>query len=453
MRGRHPPRSPSVESFTEKFKAWNTSLSNIQIRASLVHKAGLRPVYEKREDRPIRYNYSKSTTTLHECAKDSAVDLGELRERYTSGDRIFNEHEQNSQRHQKSRDRSRSRVCVSSRASTQSEFDYDAQFLERVEAARKGSKTRPASSAGRTESRQSDQRTLRNAKSLPRMAVKAEKALPPLPGAEVPPPGRRTFMESIKSARHLRNMRSLSHLKVPVYVNPHESMDFRCVGSPVEAINAFEEVELQNERDDLLRSINLSRARMCNRNTHNLLRSAHLDREAQEAASDLDKFESVPAGSTFTMDELTSTAQLIGPAGFPGLATGERWASIQYKHQSHTKPVCKLSVNVVKSATCPCHNYTMFAAITDESWRYIGMARTAVDRRWVVLLSASTSDNDDAKSTRSLLTPASSIRKSRSKSRLRRTEEPPPLPITYGTLTPCHSDDEEDLPARPVFVW
>ena len=419
---------------------------------------------------------------MNELAKDSAVDLSDLRERYTSGDRIFGEHEQNSRRHgQGSRDRSRSRVCVSARGSTTSDFDSDALFLQRIEATRKGHVTHELASPYPKPVEKP--RSVKHAKSMSRATVRTitEKALPPLPSGEVQPHIKKSFMDSIRSTRHLRNMKSLTQLKV--YVNPHESMDFRCVGSPVEAVNvmenAFEERELQNERDELLRSINLARTRMCDQRIDILERSAHLDREAREAANDLDRFDSVPAGSTVTMDHETATAQLIGPAGYSGLATGERWASLQYqassggaeadgskgrisRHASQasqkTKPVLKLNTKLGRPTTDRT-SYNVYTAITGSSWRTIGMARTSVDRRWVVLLSASSSslDKDDAKSIRTILTPASSIRAPRSRSRARGVTSPIsprlnaslPLAITYGTLTPSYSDDDDSIPATP----
>lgn len=453
MRGRHPRRSPSVESLTDKFKTWNASLSGIQIRGSFTHRAALRPVRESHEAPFSRADYTKSTPTIHERAKDSAVDLGELRDRWVSADNIFNEHEQNTRRHARSRDPSRSRVCVTLRTSEQSDYDTDGQFLERIEKTRSARKSRSTAANSPAEKRSTHERVARSAQSILHVPLKTEKALPPLPedeGMVV----KRTFIHSIKSSRHLRNMRSLSSLKT--YVNPHESMDFRCVGSPTEAISAFEELELQSERDELLQSINLTRIRMGVRAIQNLERAPYLDREAQEAADDLDKFESVPAGSTVTMDEETATAQLIGPAGYPGLATGERWASFQNRTQRQTQCTCKGGLHIVRTAACPCHNHHVFAAITDESWRVIGMARTAVDRRWVVLLSASNSpsDSDDSKSIRTLLTPASSVRKPRAKSKPRRSaNDTPPVPSLHGAMTPSLIEDEDETPVTPVLPF
>lgn len=468
-----------MESFSEKFKSWNTSLSSIQIRGSLSNKAALRPVYEARS---ARHSYSKSTSALNELAKDSAVDLSDLREWYSTGDKIFDEHEQNSRRHgQGSRDRSQSRICASARGSTNSDFDDDALFLQRIEATRQGQVTREPYQPNCKP--MVKPRRLKHSKSMSRVTMGTGKALPPLPDGELQPHIKKSFMDSIRSSRHLRNMRSLTQLKVSGYVNPHESMDFRCVGSPVEAVsaleNAFEERELQNERGELLRSINLTRTRMCDQRIEILERSAYLDREAREAANDLDRFDSVPAGSTVSMDQETATAQLIGPAGYSGLATGERWASLQYqvipngadadgsrgrlsRHASQTslqtKPVLKLNTKVDKLARDR-KSYHIYTAITGASWRSIGMARTSVDRRWVVLLSASgsCSEYDDAKSVRTILTPASSVRAPRSKSRARGIASPMspilnaslPLAISYGTMTPSYSDDDDSIPANP----
>ncbi|KAM3425253.1 hypothetical protein BST61_g7205 [Cercospora zeina] len=315
---------------------------------------------------------------------------------------------------------------------------------------RSARKPRSMAAKSPAEKRPTVERAARSRPWSPHTQTQAEKALPPLPEEEGTAP-KRTLIHSIKSSRHLRNMRSLSSLKT--YVNPHESMDFRCVGSPTEAICAFEELELQSERDELLQSINLTRIRMGVRAIQNLERSPFLDREAQEAADELDKFESVPAGSTLTMDDETATAQLIGPAGYPALATGERWASFQNKAQDQAQCTCKGGRHVVKSATCPCRSYNVFAAITDDSWTVIGMARTTVDRRWVVLLSAWPSDNDDSKSTRTLLTPANSVRKPRAKSRHRSSHGPPPVPPLHEAITPLLGQDEDETPATPVLPF
>ncbi|KAF2215769.1 hypothetical protein CERZMDRAFT_94162 [Cercospora zeae-maydis SCOH1-5] len=446
MRGSRPRRSPSVESLTDKFKTWNASLSGIQIRGTLAHKAGLRAVQEAQAMPFSRADYTKSTPTIYERAKDSAVDLGELRDRWGSAENIFTEHEQNIRRRAKSRDPSRSRVCIT-RISEQSDVDGDGQFLERIERMRSARKPRSTAATIPTEKRPILERAAKSTPWPPHMQTKMEKSLPPLPeeGGTV---SKRTFIHSIKSSRHLRNMRSLSSLKT--YVNPHESMDFRCVGSPTEAISAFEDLELQSERDDLLQSINLTRIRMGVRAIQNLERSPYLDREAQEAADDLDKYESVPAGSTATMDDETATAQLIGPAGYPGMATGERWASFQNKAQRQTQCTCKGGPHTAKSAACPCRSYNVFAAITDESWKVVGMARTTVDRRWVVLLSAWPYDNDDSRSTRTLVTPANSVRKPRAKSKQRRSHGPPPIPSLHEAMTPLLVQDEDETPATPA---
>lgn len=486
------PRSSSVESLSDKFKSWNSSLSNLQLRASVA----LKPVQEGQEGLPTNNAFTKSTPTLIDCAQDSVIDLGEYRDGYTGGDLPLGERPEHSQRYGTgSRDRSRSRMRLSARGSTDSESsENEMLFLQRIEKTRNGHSAHAPAATLQPDRK----RTMRHARSMSRMTMRTEKSLPPLPEVQAQSPVKKTFMESVRSTRYLRNMRSLPQIKP--YVNPHESMDFKCVGSPSEAVSAvehaFEEREIQSEKDELARSINLTRARMCDQRIEVLERSVHLDREASKAASEIDEFLSLPAGSTMTVDEVTGTAELVGPAGYSGLATGERWASLQYhgmgggsdvdgsrkrfsrsasrpssrqsnrppsrQHESsqasHAKPVLKLNTKFASSPVGTLDN--MFTAITGDRWRSIGMARTAVDRRWVVVLSGASSlisDNDDTRSIRSLLTPSSSVRTpwSRSKSRGMATRREPSTPASaFGMMmTPSYSDDDEEdeygMPGTP----
>ncbi|KAK4504176.1 hypothetical protein PRZ48_005092 [Zasmidium cellare] len=82
--------------------------------------------------------------------------------------------------------------------------------------------------------------------------------------------------------------------------------------------------------------------------------------------------------------ETTGHVILIGPAGYGALTLGESWAGGHNKrhlyncHQNMTFPQ--------HDECCSCKLYQAWSLITDESYKYLGVARSAREGRWVVHL-------------------------------------------------------------------
>lgn len=433
-------RSSSVESLVERFRSWNTSFSSVKLRASLLRdRPSLRPVKEheivKRQGRG-----AKSTTDLTVRPIDSAVclpdvpDLPELKGRYNSGDKIFEEHVQNVRQHRNSQGSAHRRICLSRSPSAYSQYDDDLDFKARIEEVQRPSNSvYPTAGFTRADSQFDEPQSIKHIKS--KSTTRLDDAYRRQQDAELMPlAGKSTFMESIKSTQRLKGMKSLKVMKV----NTHESLDFRCVGDE-DLLNAssFEQLEFEQGKEDLVRSLNITRLRLDERKIKILKRSKRLDEDAAEAARELDQTSSIPAGSSVTMDEDTQRAHLIGPAGYSGFATGERLATYQYRRHAHSR-----STQHAVAEDCACQNYKLFAAISDEQWRYVGIARTKVDRRWVILLSGVRAAQIPN------LTPSGSIRKRpmpRTKNRS----------MTYGTVTSTSygiDDEDKPLPALPAVA-
>jgi hypothetical protein len=380
---------------------------------------------------------SNSTINVNILPSDSAIDLPEIpdmpgtRERYENGDKIFEEHAHNIQSHKKSDSLMQRRVCLSTATSMHSQPDDETEFAAKVEEMQKTQvlPSAPIIAPKAIEVRKRRHTRSKSTSRLHEQNLKAEHdaELQSMPTDRLP------FLDSLRPTHRLKSMRSLNVIKF----NPHESLDFRCVGEGFLSRNLDEETEIEEGRGELLRSINITRLRMDTRAIQILKRSEYLDREAKVFANELDVTSLIPPGSSITIDEETALARLVGPPGQSAFATGERWATYQHKRHIILRPS-----KHQKSDDCEYRNYNMFAAISDESYNYIGISRSQVDRRWVVLLSGHTGGKPQYPLTRS---PSASSRKSQIvKSRNRS--------ITIGTVTSFASDEDyEHLPPLPVM--
>lgn len=89
-------------------------------------------------------------------------------------------------------------------------------------------------------------------------------------------------------------------------------------------------------------------------------------------------------GTDIQLQEDPIMLELVGPPRVGGRVTGKMWADgafSRYTQSSHSR------FSLHDHEECQCHNFKVWEAITDVRWRAIGLARTAEEQRWVVVLS------------------------------------------------------------------
>ncbi|KAF2169974.1 hypothetical protein M409DRAFT_51756 [Zasmidium cellare ATCC 36951] len=210
-----------------------------------------------------------------------------------------------------------------------------------------------------------------------------------------------TFVDPSKALSTVRSR--LSSLKMPSINVFRESRTKRQSKTP-------EEIDFLNGKDTIYLSIHHARVKKADRERNQgetdragdnsrlvqwLRFNDDLAADARVTANgeDLRASSTSPSEKTKTrksslthieVGDSTDRAILIGPAGYGALTLGEMWiggCDKKHKFDSHRSVV--LSEH---DESCPCKLNQVFDLITDESYKYLGVARSAREGKWVVHL-------------------------------------------------------------------
>lgn len=96
--------------------------------------------------------------------------------------------------------------------------------------------------------------------------------------------------------------------------------------------------------------------------------------------------DSASSTSSVNFIQETGHVQIIGPANYGAIATGVSWTDGE--HLLHAKDKISRNVHPAERGeeSCSCPHHAIYAAITDASYNYVGIARSRLESRWILHL-------------------------------------------------------------------